>query len=161
MVEESEKLVIVDQKMIDNEVGLDMKFELNAIKKIKYYMDGRLKSDDYDLIVIDPLNALYSLTVVKNPRREAYLFFEGLREIGITSFLISEMYLGDKKFSKYGVEEFLADAIIHLDIRRERDILERHLGIIKMRYTHHDLQYFPLFYDKDKFVIYTKEEMEL
>ena len=161
MVEESEKLVIVDQKMIDNEVGLDMKFELNAIKKIKYYMEGCLKSDDYDLIVIDPLNALYSLTVVKNPRREAYLFFEGLRETGITSFLISEMYPGDNKFSKYGVEEFLADAIIHLDIRRERDILERHLGIIKMRYTHHDLQYFPLFYDKDKFVIYTKEEMEL
>ncbi|GAH61422.1 unnamed protein product, partial [marine sediment metagenome] len=84
-----------------------------------------------------------------------------LRETGITIFLISEMYQGDNRFGKYGVEEFLADAVIHLDLRRERDILERYLGIVKMRYTNHNLQYFPLFYNKDKFIIYTKEEIEL
>ena len=161
MVEESEKLTIVSHKMIDTETQLDMKFELNSMKKVKYYLDDLLKRENYDLIVIDPLNALYSLTTVKNPRREAHLFFEGLREMGVTSFLISEMYPGDTKYGKYGVEEFLADAIIHLDLKRERDILERHLGIIKMRCTNHNLQYFPLFYNNGKFVIYTKEEMEL
>lgn len=161
LTEESEKLAIVDQKMIDKEVGVDMKFEHNSIKKVKYYVDDLLKREDYDLLAIDPLNALYSLTTVKNPRREAHYFFEGLRETGITSFLISEMYQGDTKFGKYGVEEFLADAIIHLELKRERNILERYIGIVKMRYTNHNLQYFPLFYNKGKFNIYTKEELEL
>lgn len=161
MVEESEKLAIVDHKTIDKGVRVDTRFELNLIKKVRYYVDDLLKSADYDLIVIDPLNALYSLTTIKNPRREVHHFFEWLRETGITIFLISEMYQGDNRFGKYGVEEFLADAIIHLDLRRERDILERYLGIVKMRYTNHNLQYFPLFYNKDKFIIYTKEEMEL
>jgi circadian clock protein KaiC len=161
MGDETEKLVIVDHKMIDKETGLNMKFELNLIKKIKYYLDDVLDKEHFDLLVIDPLNALYTLTAIKNPRREAHLFFEGLRETGLTSFLISEMYQGDARYGKYGVEEFLADAIIHLDVTRERDILERHLGIIKMRYTNHNLQYFPLFYETNKFIIYTKEEMEL
>jgi len=161
MGEESEKLAIVDHKMIDKELGVDLKFELNSIKKVKYYMDDLLKREDYDLIAIDPLNALYSLTTIKNPRREVYLFFEGLRETGITSFLISEMNQGDSRFGKYGVEDFLSDAIIHLDFRREGDILERYLGVVKMRCTNHNLQYFPLFYNKKGFVIYTKEEIEL
>jgi circadian clock protein KaiC len=161
MGEESEKLAIVDHKTIDKELGVDLKFELNTIKKVKYYMDDLLKREDYDLIAIDPLNALYSLTTIKNPRREVYHFFEGLRETGITSFLISEMSQGDNRFGKYGVEDFLADAIIHLDFRRERDILERYLGVVKMRCTNHNLQYFPLFYNKNGFVIYTKEEIEL
>ena len=161
LAEKSEKLAVVDHKMIDGAVGVDMKFEHNSIKKVKYYLDDILKRKDYDLIAVDPLNALYSLTTIKNPRREIHLFFDGLREAGVTSFLISEMYPKDNRFGKYGVEEFLADAIIHLDIRKERDMLERHLGVIKMRYTNHNLHYFPLFYNKDKFTIYTKEEIEL
>lgn len=161
MTEESEKLDIVDHKMIDKELGEGMRFELNLIKKVKYYVDDHLKTEDYDLIVIDPLNALYSLTTIKNPRREVYHFFEGLREKEITSFLVSEMDQGENRFGKYGVEEFLSDAIIHLNFMRERDILERYLGIVKMRCTNHDLQYFPLFYNKHGFVIYTKEEIEL
>lgn len=161
LTEESEKLSIVDQKMVDKEVGVDLRFEHNSIKKVKYYVYNLLKREEYDLIAIDPLNALYSLTTIKNPRSEVHLFFDGLRETGITSFLISEMYQGENRFGKYGVEEFLADAIIHLEFKRERNILERYLGIVKMRYTNHHLQYFPLFYNKDRFIIYTKEELEL
>jgi KaiC/GvpD/RAD55 family RecA-like ATPase len=161
MVEESEKLDIVDHKMIDKELGGERRFELNLVKKVKYYVDDLLNREDYDIIAIDPLNALYSLTTIKNPRREIYHFFEGLREKEITSFLVSEMDQGENRFGKYGVEEFLSDAIIHLNFMRERDILERYLGIVKMRCTNHDLQYFPLFYNKNGFVIYTKEEIEL
>lgn len=162
MVEESKNLVIVDHKMIEDEIVRDTSlFELNWIKKVEYFVTDRIRKENYDLLVIDPLNALYSLTTVENLRREVYLFFEGLRETGLTSFLVSEMQRGDNMFSKYGVEEFLSDAILHLDFKRERDVLERYLGVIKMRYTNHDLQYFPLFYSKDRFVIYGKEEIEL
>jgi circadian clock protein KaiC len=161
MTEESDNLGIVDHTMIDKEVEVDMRFEINSIRKAKGYLDAIVKEEDLDLLVIDPLNALYTLTTIKNPRREIYRFFTELRQMGLTSFIISEIHQGDNRFSKYGVEDFLADAIIHLDCRREKDMLERYIGVIKMRYTNHNLQYFPLFYNNSGFNIFTKEEMEL
>lgn len=161
MAEESENLVIVDHDMIDHELGVDMRFELNSIKKAQCFLEDYLKREDFDLLAIDPINALYSLTGIKNPRRAIYNFFIELRRMGVTSLVVSEMHQGDNRFGKYGVEDFLADAIIHLDYRRERDILERYIAVIKMRFTNHNLQYYPLFYNKDGFVIYTKEEIEL
>ncbi len=161
MTEESDNLGIVDHSMIDKEVEVDMRFEINSIRKAKSYLDDIVKEEDLDLLVIDPLNALYTLTTIKNPRREIYRFFTELRQMGLTSFIISEIHQGDNRFSKYGVEDFLADAIIHLDCRREKDMLERYIGVIKMRYTNHNLQYFPLFYNNNGFNIFTKEEMEL
>ena len=77
MTEENENLTIVDHATIDKKVGVDMKFELNSIKKVQSYLDETLKREDFDLLVLDPLNALYSLTTIKNPRREIYLFFAG------------------------------------------------------------------------------------
>jgi KaiC/GvpD/RAD55 family RecA-like ATPase len=161
MTEESDNLGIVDHSMIDKEVEVDMRFEINSIRKAKSYLDDIVKEEDLDLLVIDPLNALYTLTTIKNPRREIYRFFTELRQMELTSFIISEIHQGDNRFSKYGVEDFLADAIIHLDCRREKDMLERYIGVIKMRYTNHNLQYFPLFYNNNGFNIFTKEEMEL
>jgi circadian clock protein KaiC len=161
MGEETANLVIVDHTMIDKEVGIEMRFDVNAIKKAKTFLGELLTRQKFDLVVLDPLNALYTLTTIKNPRREIYRFFTDLRSMGLTSFLISEMYAGETRFGKYGVEEFLADAIIHLDFRRERDMMERYIGVVKMRCTHHNLQYFPLVHERDKFAIYTKEEMEL
>ncbi|MEA2076048.1 MAG: ATPase domain-containing protein [Euryarchaeota archaeon] len=161
MAEESENLVIVDHDMIDHELGVDMRFELNSIKKAQCFLEDYLKREDFDLLAIDPINALYSLTGIKNPRRAIYNFFVELRRMGVTSLVVSEMHQGDNRFGKYGVEDFLADAIIHLDYRRERDILERYIAVIKMRFTNHNLQYYPLFYNKDGFIIYTKEEIEL
>ncbi|MGC9444224.1 MAG: RAD55 family ATPase [Candidatus Methanospirareceae archaeon] len=160
MTEATDNLTIVDHAMIDQTVGVDMRFELNSIKKAKTFLMDLPDREDYDLLVIDPLNALYTLTTVKNPRKEIYRFFTELRQLDMTSFIISEIHQGDNRFGKYGVEDFLSDAIIHLDYRREKDILERYLGIVKMRYTNHNLQYYPLFYNRTGFTIYTKEEME-
>ncbi len=161
MTEETNNLTIADHQLIDKELGVDMKFELNSIKKVQVYLDEVFKREDFDLLAIDPLNALHSLTSVKNPRKEIYQFFSGLRNMGVTSLLISEIHQGDNNFGEYGVEDFLSDAIIHLDSQREKNIMVRYIGVIKMRYTKHNLQYFPLFYNnKSGFTIYTKEEPE-
>ena len=161
MTEASENLTLVDHTMVDKDVGVDMRFDANSIRKAKLFLTDLVKRENFDLVVIDPLNALYSLTTIKNPRSEIYRFFADLRALDVTSLLISEIHQGDNRFGKYGVEDFLSDAIIHLDCRRERDILERYLGVVKMRYTNHNLQYFPMFYNTRGFTIYTKEEMEL
>ena len=161
MADETNNLDIVDHTMLDKDIEVDMRFEINSIRKAKSYLEDTVQDENYDLLVIDPLNALYTLTTIKNPRREIYRFFTDLRQMGLTSFIISEIHQGDNRFSKYGVEDFLSDAIIHLDCRREKDMLERYIGVIKMRYTNHNLQYFPLFFNKLGFTIFTKEEMEL
>ncbi|MHC1635925.1 MAG: RAD55 family ATPase [Candidatus Methanospirareceae archaeon] len=163
MEEENENLIVVDRRGIIEELGESriLREDINWIRRIKNYIEDKLREEHYDLLAIDPLNPLYSLVTIENPRGELYLFFESLRETGLTSFLISEMERGESRFSKYGIAEFLSDAIIHLDLRRENDMLERYLGVIKMRFTNHGLQYFPLFYNNGRFVIYTKEELEL
>jgi len=165
METETENLMIVDYNIIEEEAKSDMRFETNWMKRVKNYVEDMKKRDErLELVVIDSLNALYSLTMVTNPRKEIYYLFKGLKDIGVTSFLVSEMAPDEKKFSRYGVEEFIADAIIHLDLaRKEGPIpeLERYLCVVKMRSTHHDLQYFPLMYEGNHFVIYTKKELEL
>ncbi|RLG37104.1 MAG: hypothetical protein DRN91_06300 [Candidatus Alkanophagales archaeon] len=165
MSAESENLTIVDYNTIEEEAKSDMRFETNWMKRVKNYVeDVKRKDASLELVVIDSLNALYSLTMVTNPRKEIYYLFKGLKDTEVTSFLVSEMELAEKRFSRYGVEEFIADAIIHLDLtRKEGPIpeLERYLCVVKMRSTHHDLQYFPFMYEGDRFVIYTKKELEL
>jgi len=82
MAAESENLVIVDHDMIDHELGVDMRFELNSIKKAQCFLEDYLKREDFDLLAIDPINALYSLTGIKNPRRAICNFFVELRRMG-------------------------------------------------------------------------------
>ena len=141
---------------------IERKPETNWIQRVGGFIESSGKG--YELLVIDSLNALYSLTNIENPRREIYHLFKTLRETGMTTFLISEISLGKAGFSHYGVEEFLADNIIHLDFEKKGGILsslERYVGIVKMRATNHDTQYFPILYLKDKFTVFGREELEL
>lgn len=134
------------------------------IQKIGWFIESLKKEVKYELLVIDSLDALYSLTTIEDPIREIYYLFKTLRETGMTAFLISEIPLGKGGFSRYGVEEFLADDIIHIDFEKKGGILsslERYIGIVKMRATNHDTQYFPILYLTDKFTVFGREELEL
>ncbi len=142
----------------------DPKFRHDWIKRIKSYVRAIGKDKGYDILVIDSLDALYSLVSVKDPRREIYHLFKELREEGVTSFFISEMSQDEYKFSRFGVEEFLADGIIHLDFQKRGDILsslERYIGVVKMRSTNHDTQYFPMLYTGKGFTVIPREDLVL
>ncbi len=110
-----------------------------------------------DLLAIDSLDALYALTPMENPRNEVFHFFEELRELNATTFLVSEMPRDGVQLAHYGVEEFLADTIVHLRMR-EIDIgmstsVRRYIGVVKMRGVDHDLDYFPLLVEGGNFEI--------
>jgi KaiC/GvpD/RAD55 family RecA-like ATPase len=69
--------------------------------------------------------------------------------------LISEMAPDDRRFGKYGVEEFLSDGIIHL---RPKEVdtaqvtsVRRYVGVVKMRRTRHDTDYHPFLVGRDGF----------
>jgi KaiC/GvpD/RAD55 family RecA-like ATPase len=119
---------------------------------------GRYKEETgFDLLAIDSLDALYALTPMENPRNEVFHFFEELRELNATTFLVSEMPRDSVQMAHYGVEEFLADTIVHLRMR-EIDIgmstsVRRYIGVVKMRGVEHDLDYFPLLVEGGNFEI--------
>jgi len=50
-------------------------------------------------------------------------------------------------------EDFLADGVIHLDLRREGDNLNLYLAIAKMRKTKCNRKYFPLIFDQNGFEV--------
>ena len=114
------------------------------------------KTMGFELLVIDSLDALYALTTIKDPRTEIFHFFRGLRNLGITTFIITEMPQSRKEFGKYEVESFLSDGIIHLSIERLGNTVGRYVNIAKMRETRHATDFFPLVVDENGFAIIAK-----
>jgi KaiC/GvpD/RAD55 family RecA-like ATPase len=95
------------------------------------------------LIVIDQLQVFAMMAKFKEPREEMFHFMEWLRDEEMTAFLISEMKPGADVFAEHGVD-FLADGILHLDLKRQGSVVNLYLGIAKMRRTSHKRTYFPL-----------------
>ena len=76
--------------------------------------------------------------------------------LDMTTFIISEMLDPDKQiFGLFGVEDFLADGIMHLELEKDGKQVNLYLGVVKMRKTNHDRTYFPLLFDNDQFEIIT------
>ncbi|MFQ6107060.1 MAG: RAD55 family ATPase [Thermoplasmata archaeon] len=151
----AKNLNVVDMGRLRRELGkkkpedwLDMLYS-----QLKRYR----KEFDCDLMALDSLDALYALTVLDNPRNQLFHFFEDLRELGTTNLLVSEMSRDEAVFGRYGVEEFLSDGIIHLRFREieigRKPSVRRYIGIVKMRGTSHDLDYYPLLVEKGKLEI--------
>jgi KaiC/GvpD/RAD55 family RecA-like ATPase len=154
VVSDIDDLVIVDMAALRKESDAHVIQNIDWLKSIINQLKSYKESYGCDAVVIDSLSALYSLTTFKNPRSELFFFFECLRDLGITVFLISEMYgEGQTQFGQYGVEEFLVDGIIHLKTEEYANRANLFLGVVKMRETNHPRDYFPLIVDQFGFGI--------
>jgi len=142
-VKDDMKLFTVDLGRIrlghkEEELGKDW---LNIMKQ---FIRKRLEEDDIQLVAIDSLGALYSLTDFTNPRQELFHFFRFLKQMGATVFMISEMSYDSPDFAKYG-EDFLTDGIIQLLLKEigETDVQLR-IRCVKMRRANHNRGYLTL-----------------
>src|SRR3990172_4755148 len=104
-------------------------------------------------VVIDSLSALYQYTFDGELRSQLLSFFHELRQLQVTTFLLTEMRGSDDLYGSQGSESFLADGIIHLDLRRDDLKVGRYIGIPKMRATKHSTDYYPLIADERGFRI--------
>lgn len=120
----------------------------------KMYVGNLKKSMDLDLLVVDSLPVLQVMAKFEDPRDDLFRFFEWLRDLGITTFLIAEMRQDSATFSENG-EDFLSDGIVHLDLRREDRIVNLFMSVVKMRKTGHKRGYFPLIFVDGGFEIVT------
>ena len=121
---------------------------LNVIKNVarKIKLEYQL-----DLLVLDSLSALYVLSKFENPRIELFYIFEFIRDLGVTSFMISEMPLDNSKYSEYEVEDYLSDGIIYLKLSRFRRDVVREISIVKMRATAVNTDVFSLEFKNGQF----------
>ena len=118
----------------------------------KMYSQNLKDNMDFDLMVLDSLPVLETLARFSNPREELFHFFEWLKDLDVTTFVIHEMPQDTTRFAENG-EDFLSDGIIHLDLQRDRENVNLFLSVTKMRATAHKRGYFPLIYDKNGFEI--------
>jgi len=125
----------------------------NWLDILMRYIEQRVKVNKFDIVVIDSLAALYSLSELKIPRRDMFHFFSLLRQLGVTSILINEIPFGSARLVPYD-EDFLADGILYLKHHEvgETDIQLR-MRCIKMRRTKHFGGYLVLLRTKDKFMV--------
>lgn len=132
----------------------DEELSKNWLDVLQKYIEQRVKVNHFDLIAIDSLEALYSLSRIENPRRDLFHFFGFLRSLDATSFLISEMPSGaDGHFGRYD-EEFLADGILHLKHAPigETDVQLR-IRCVKMRRSRHEHADHALVWTGERFAI--------
>lgn len=114
------------------------------------------QEEGYKLVTIDSLDAMYVISPMENVRSRLFFFFEGIRALGMTTFFITEMQPGTKSFGKFGVEGFLADGIVHLEIERVGKSVGRFISIVKIRGSSHPADYFPMIVEKGGFSIVQK-----
>jgi KaiC/GvpD/RAD55 family RecA-like ATPase len=151
----SDKVTIIDVSTLRRTFGdRGLKGDTNWLEAIVSQAASFKSEYGCEIVAIDSMSALYSLHEFENPRRELFHFFEGLRALGVTIFLISEMYDPTKEiFARYEVEDFLADGVIHLKVDRRDGGSNLYLGIVKMRETRHSRDYFPLIVEPEGFEV--------
>jgi len=125
----------------------------NWLDVLMKYIEHRVGVNKFDIVVIDSLAALYSLTKFSNARRELFHFFGFLKQLHGTVFLISEISSGDGKFAPFD-EDFLSDGVIYLRHYEigETDVQLR-IRCVKLRRRRHKQGYFALIHENNRFAI--------
>ncbi|HEU4510675.1 MAG TPA: circadian clock protein KaiC [Pyrinomonadaceae bacterium] len=103
-------------------------------------------------VVLDTLEALFSaLPNEAIIRAELRRLFRWLKEKGVTALITCER--GEGTLTRYGLEEYVADCVILLDNRVEKQISTRRMRIVKYRGTSHGTNEYPFLIDQDGFSV--------
>ena len=133
---ESQQIRIIDLGSIREELEMAT-IDDTVISVLKEYLSEELKDWNYSVLVLDSLDVLELSSGASSKRSHVFFLFEWLREMGLTSLLISET--NPEEILEKGYEEgYLADGIIKLTLSSdEGDMVRRRIRCVKMRNTRH------------------------
>jgi len=132
----------------------DEELSKNWLEILQKYIDQRVRMNGFDLVALDSLEALYSLSRLDHPRRDLFHFFGFLKSLQATTFLISEVSSGNNGRIGRFDEEFLADGILYLrQFEKGETDVQLRIRCVKMRRTRHEQGYFALLCDRGRFQI--------
>jgi len=110
-------------------------------------------------VVIDSVAALG--LYVRDPaelRRMIFNIALLLRKLGCTAIITTEMMPGQRSLSRFGVEEFVSDAIVVLYYTRADSQFARAITVWKMRGSDHTNKVHPYRITNEGIIVYPKEE---
>src|SRR5213594_4037898 len=152
MTEAHERVQVLDLAMLRRELG-EKETKKDWVKMLLAVTRHAVQEDRYTMVTIDSLEAFYALAALENPRREMFHLFTHIKELGVTTFFISEIPIGARSLTAYG-EDFLADGILHLehfDVG-ETDVQLR-LRCVKMREMGQQHGYFAVHHDGSRLLV--------
>jgi KaiC/GvpD/RAD55 family RecA-like ATPase len=148
---ENGMIKIVERK--DMGKGLEGVRARTFMEMFSEYLKNLKNEVNYDILVIDSLPVLEIIAEMKKPRSELFKFFESLRALNVTSFLITEMSQDSNTYGRYD-EDFLADGIIHLKMEQIGDVkVQRRIRCVKMRSSKHSPDWYTLLFSDGKFQV--------
>ena len=107
------------------------------------FLERKREKEPFGLVVIDPLNSLYALAKLSDPRTDLFHFFTFLRALGVTAILIVETSDASSPFPNH--EDFLADGAIQLRYANDADgRVSVEIRCLKMRHANHRRDWFRL-----------------
>lgn len=116
------------------------------VQEIEEIIRKKIVENNAKRVVIDSLTLIGSfLPDLASIRRKFFKIKKTLKDLKVTSLLISEVEEGGTGISRFGVEEFIVDGVIILRVGVDvvggspRSILVR-----KMKRTSHDLDFHPI-----------------
>jgi len=152
MPEAEERVHVLDLAMLRRELG-EREKQKDWASMVLDVTRHAVQEDRYGMVTIDSLEAFYALAELTNPRREMFHLFARIKELGVTTFFISEIPIGERQLTRYG-EDFLTDGILlleHFEVG-ETDVQLR-LRCVKMREMRQQHGYFAVSHDGSRFLV--------
>ena len=150
-------LHVVDIGTLQKEVGKNASgLWMDFLKKM---LENKKRIDGVDIVVLDSLEALEVLARFENRRTDIFHFFEWLRDLEATTFVLTEappdqMMLGLDQSLPKNDEGYLSDGILHLKMHQVNDVnIQRRLRVVKMRSANHKTGFFALVFEDGNFSV--------
>jgi circadian clock protein KaiC len=103
-------------------------------------------------VALDTLEALFSgLANEAILRSELRRLFRFLKDKGVTAIVTGEQ--GERTFSRFGLEEYVADCVIFLNHTISQQIATRRMRIVKYRGSAHGANEYPFLIDRHGFSV--------
>jgi circadian clock protein KaiC len=103
-------------------------------------------------VALDTIEVLFSgLTNENILRSELRRLFRFLKDKGVTAIITGEQ--GERTFTRFGLEEYVADCVIFLNHTVDHQVATRRLRIVKYRGSAHGTNEYPFLIDQQGFSI--------
>jgi circadian clock protein KaiC len=110
-------------------------------------LDHAIKTVNAKRVVLDTLEALFSgLNNTAVLRAELRRLFAWLKDRGMTAIITAER--GEGQLTRHGMEEYVSDCVILLDVVAYEQIVTRRLRVVKYRGSAHGTNEYPFLIDE-------------
>ena len=132
--------------------GPNVPGRVDLLQVLKDKVLGLRRTTGARLLAVDSWDALEALLEFEDRRGETFRFFQWLRDTGLTSFLVSEVYPASLEAGFE--EEFLADGVILLTMERTGEIsFQRRIQCVKLRSADHRADAYTLLFQDGRFEV--------